>query len=65
MTAGPECFTETAVLYAVMNEDPDRARELIAGMTRSELHGLYGQLCQTLDLTTARLRETAPEGIVL
>lgn len=53
---GPDQFTETAILYAVMNDDPDRARELLADMTESELTDLYNQASRTIDLTAAELR---------
>lgn len=53
---GPDQFTETAILYAVMNDDPDRARELLADMTESELTDLYNQVSRTIDLTAAELR---------
>lgn len=53
---GPDQFTETAILYAVMNDDPDRARELLADMTESELTDLYNRVSRTIDLTAAELR---------
>jgi hypothetical protein len=56
MSAGPDQYTETAILYAVMNDDPDRARSLIADMTETELAAFYGQLSEVIDLANDQLR---------
>lgn len=47
---GPDQVTETAILYAVMLEDPDRARALIRESLDTELADLYGWLSKTTDL---------------
>lgn len=59
---GPEQFTETAILYAVMGDDTDRARKLIGESLGIELTDLYGWLSQTIDLVTAELRSRRAEG---
>jgi hypothetical protein len=63
--AGPERFTETAVLYALMNDDPDRAGELLAGMLDGELTDFYGLLSSAIDITASRLRSRRAPGMVV
>ena len=62
--AGPERFTETAVLFAVMNGDQDRAVELLEDMTPAELSEFYGQVSRTLDLTVSQLRTRNGDWVV-
>lgn len=53
---GPDQFTETGILYAVMNQDTEQAKTLIGGSLDIELTDLYGWLSQSIDLVTAELR---------
>jgi hypothetical protein len=59
---GPEQVTETAILYAVMTEDTDRAKALIGESLDIELTDLYGWLSQAIDLVTTELRSRRTEG---
>lgn len=52
---GPDQVTETAILYAVMLEDPDRARALIRESLDTELADLYGWLSKTTDLVITEM----------
>lgn len=59
---GPDQVTETAILYAVMREDIDRAKALIGESLDIELTDLYGWLSQSIDLVTTELRSRRSEG---
>lgn len=64
--AGPNQFTETAVLYAVMNDDHDGATGLVGTMMDGELNDFYRQVSRTLDLVVAELRtRRARPGVIL
>lgn len=63
--AGPEMFTETAVVYAYMNGDADRVGELLSGMLDSELSEFYGVISSVLDITVNHLRHRAKPGTVV
>lgn len=63
---GPDQVAETAVLYAVMNGDTERARKLIGESLDLELTDFYGWLSETNDLVTAELRtRRAGQGEVI
>lgn len=51
-----ELSAEAAILHAVIDEDFDRARELIAGMLPGERRALTGQAYVLADLLKARDR---------
>ncbi len=63
--AGPELFTETAVLYAYMNGDADRVGELLTGMLDNELADYYRLLSSVLDITVNHLRHRSKPGTVV
>jgi hypothetical protein len=54
--AGPDQFTETSILYAIMREDPEAAQGLIAGMTKTELCDYYTQLSTAIDMVVGEMR---------
>jgi hypothetical protein len=63
---GPDQVTETAILYAVMLGDADRAKALIKESLDTELTDLYGWIGETNDLVTAELRQRrAGQGEVI
>lgn len=53
---GPDQVAETAILYAVMLGDTDRAKELITESLDLELTDFYRWLGETNDLVMAELR---------
>ena len=53
---GPDQVAETAILYAVMLGDTDRAKKLIKESLDLELTDLYRWLGEANDLVVAELR---------